>query len=127
MVTLKNTLFGRIADREAALDLAKWAGDGLLIAAVAVAAFAIFGFPRLTFVAALFAISGYFTRSKMSRAAAVFGVVLSAFSFYLFSLLLPDSRAGLLFGLVIWIGVRGIEATFKLHGRFSVHISSQDT
>ncbi len=126
MVTLQNALFGRIADREAAIDLAKWAAFGFFVAAALVAFFALLAWPRLLFVAALYAICGYFTRYKFSRLAAVAGVSLSVLCF-LVPFLFPESRSGMVFALVIWVGVRGIEATFKLRGRFSLQSSSQNT
>ena len=126
MVTLQNALFGRIANREAAIDLAKWAALGFFLAAAFVAFFAFFVGPRLLFVAAVYAICGYFTRYKFSRLAAVAGVSLSVLCF-LVPFLFPESRSGMVFALLIWFGVRGIEATFKLHGRFSLQSSSQNT
>ena len=126
MVTLQNVLFGRIDDRETAVDAAKWASFGFFIAAAAVAAFAFLAWPGLLLVALLFAICGYFTRYKSSRLAAVAGVSLSVLCF-LVPFLFPGGRSGILFIVVIWPGVRGIEATFKLHGRFSAQRSSQNT
>ena len=126
MVTLQNALFGRISNRETALDLAKWAGDGYLITAAVIVVFALLSWPRLVFVAALYAICGYFTRCKFSRLAAVAGVSLSVLCF-LIPFVFPGDRSGMLFAIVIWFGVRGIEATLKLHGRFSLQGSSQDT
>ena len=123
MVSLRNALIGRISNRETALDLAKWAGDGYFITAAYIAVVGLFSLPRLVFVAVLYAIFGYFTRCKFSRLAAVAGVSMSVLCF-----LVPFlSRSGILFLLVLWIGVRGIEATIKLRGRYSLPGSSQDT
>ncbi|MGN6118217.1 MAG: hypothetical protein ACTHOA_00790 [Rhodanobacter sp.] len=126
MVTLQNVLFGRIDDRETAVDAAKWAAFGFFIAAAAVAAFAFLAWPGLLFVAPLFAICGYFTHYKSSRFAAVAGVSLSVLCF-LVPFLFPGGSSSILFIVVIWPGVCGIEATFKLHGRFSAQPSSQNT
>ncbi|MFC5525911.1 hypothetical protein ACFPPA_09170 [Rhodanobacter ginsengisoli] len=126
MVTLQNAFFGRIANREAAIDFAKWAALGFFLAAAFVAFFAFLAWPRLLFVAVTYAICGYFTRYKFSRLAVVDGVSLSVLCF-LVPFVFPESRSGMLFALVIWFGVRGIEATFKLHGRFSLQSSSQNT
>ncbi|MGY3040750.1 hypothetical protein ACVWWQ_002373 [Rhodanobacter sp. TND4EL1] len=126
MATLQNVLFGKIADRETAVDLAEWAAFGFFIAAAAVAAFAFLAWFGLLLVAVLFAICGHFTRYKSSRLAAVAGVFLSVLCL-LVPFLFPGDRSGILFIAVIWSGVRGVEATFKLHGRFSAQRSSQNT
>ena len=126
MVTLQNMLFGRISDRETAVDMAKWAAFGFFIAAATLVAFALFSWPRLLFVAAMFAICGYFTHYKLSRLAAVTGVCLSVLCF-LAPFLFSGANSCALFGIVIWGGVRGVEATFKLHGRFSRQPSPQNT
>jgi len=126
MVTLSTALYGRIRDRESALDVARWAGDGYLITAVAITAFAFLSWPRLLCVAAAYAILGYFTRCRFSRVAAVAGVALSI-PCLLIPFLFPGDRSSLLFGIVVWFGVRGVDATLKLHGRFSLQRSSQGT
>lgn len=126
MITVHKALFGRIDDREAAIDLAKWAAHGFFLAAAFAAFLALFALPRLLFVSPLYAICGYFTHFKFSRVAVVAGVCLSAVCFLLTSRF-PESRNSMVFALVIWGGVRGIEATFKLHGKFSLQSSSQKT
>jgi len=125
MVTLQKALLGRIADREDAVDLAKWAAFGFFLAAALVTFFAFLAWPRLLYVAALYALFGYFTHYKFSRLAAATGVILSVLCF-LVPFLFSGGSSGMMFALVTWIGIRGMEATFKLHGKFSLQSSSQN-
>jgi hypothetical protein len=123
MISMQKALFGPIADRETSVDLATLAGDGYFICAALLALFWLFLDRGLIFVFPLFAICGYFTRFKHSRAAAVSGVLLGVIGFILWAGPLSSTRVGLLFALSTWIGTRGAIATFKLNGRF--HASGQ--
>lgn len=125
VTSLSTVLFGKVADRESAIDFAKWAGNGFFMVA------AMFCFFSLLIVfhslsaagiylsgAIIYMACGYLTRVKLSRVAAMTGVFFALFCFP-FSGLLPGGSGGLVFGLSTWLGIRGIEATFKLRGRFS--------
>jgi hypothetical protein len=118
MISIQKALFGRIANRETAIDLATWAGDGYFATALLLAILSLLFVPALMFVAPLFATCGYFTRFKHSRVAAVTGALLGGASFVLWSGPLSFARIGLLLVLTTWIGARGAVATFRLNGRF---------
>ena len=118
MIPIQKALFGKIADRETAVDLAIWAGYGYLWCAVLLAFFWLLFAPGLIFAFPLFAICGYFTRFKHSRTAAVAGALLGVVSFILWAGPLSFTRLGHMLVLITWIGTRGAVATFRLNGRF---------
>lgn len=118
------TFFGKITNRKSAIELAKWASHAFFSTATMLVMFFLLA-TIYSLVAAgiylsaslVYLACGYFTRFKLSRAAAVAGVFFSVCCFP-FSGLLPGGNSGLVFAFSIWLGIRGIEATFKLHGRF---------
>lgn len=118
MIPIQRALFGKIADRETAIDLATWAGYCYLSCAALLAFFWLLFAPGLMFAFPLFAVCGYFTCFKHSRTAAVAGALLGVVSFVLWAGPLSFTRLGLLLALTTWIGTRGAVATFRLNGRF---------
>lgn len=118
-------LFGKAVRRKHAVALAMWAGNAFFGAAAMPAFFLLLTMFRplplvgiyvtLTIV---FATCGYFTRYKLSRSAAIIGVFFSVCCLF-FPWLFPGGNSGFLLAFTIWLGIRGIEATFKLRGRFS--------
>ena len=81
--------------------------------------------------AAIYAIGGFFLRRFNSRAAAVVLLLLALLS----AGVTIANKAGANLGggnniilalIILWAGIRAVEATFKLHGRFSsVSVPSQ--
>lgn len=118
MIPVQKALFGKIADRETAIDLATWAGDCYFGCAALLAFFWLLFAPGLIFAFPLFAIFGYFTRFKHSRTGAVAGALLGVVSFVFWAGPLSFTRVGGLLAFTTWIGTRGAVATFRLNGRF---------
>lgn len=120
MITLQRALFGRISDKEMALDLAAWAGLGYFGGAAVLVVFTLLS-AHLIYAgfAIVLGACGYFTKFQKSRIAVTAGVLLTCVSFALIAILPPHMNGGLMFGLAAWIGVRGVVAIFRLHGRFA--------
>jgi hypothetical protein len=118
MMSLQKLLFGRIDDRETAVEIAVWAGDAYLITAVLLAVLGLLFSPGLWLAAAAYVLCGCFVRFKLGRVAAIAGVILSVACFFFWAVPLAFARIGATFIFACWIGVRGAQATFKLHGRF---------
>jgi hypothetical protein len=112
--------FIKIACRQAAIDVAKWAGWLFYGIAALFVFWSLFLIPHLDaiaiylFIAFFYAVCGYLTASKLSRSAVIMGTLMVL---PCMALPAPDS-ASCLWGVALWFGVRGIEATCKLHGRF---------
>jgi hypothetical protein len=121
----KNAFFGKIEDRQAAVDLAKGCGTAFLVVAALQAALSYFIGYSVLVDAALYAICGYFIRAKHSRAAAVVALLLAALGLVVTFLNKAGHDLGggnnIFLALILaWAGVRAVEATFKLRGKFSI-------
>ena len=124
MINFGSVFFGKIANREIALDMAKWAGlsfYGVAALFAFLSLLAIFylylvAFIVYIFIAVIYVAFGYLIASKLSRAAAIMGTLIIIPCLVL-SFLLPGNN-WIPCLLALWFGVRGIEATFKLTGRF---------
>jgi hypothetical protein len=121
----ENIWLGKISTREVAIDFAKDCGGGLLILAALQAGLAYFiGYSTLI-DAAIYAVCGYFIRTKQSRVAAIVAFALALLSLVVTALNKMGYNLGggsnILLALIIaWACARAAEATFKLHGRFSM-------
>jgi hypothetical protein len=127
-IDLKMKLFSPIGDREAALALAKDCGNAFFAIAAIQGLMGALVMPSVLADAVVFALCGYFVRFKQSRVAAVVGLLLSALVLWVtVSNRLGQSQSGgsnLILAVVITIAaVRGVEAIFKLHGRFAGEVS----
>ena len=79
--------------------------------------------------AAIYAIGGFFLRRFNSRAAAVVLLLLALISAGVTVANKTGANIGggnniILALIILWAGIRAVEATFKLHGRFSTSGSS---
>lgn len=120
VISIQKALFGKISDREIALDLVTWNGDEYFGCAALLIVFALLSnIPLFLGCAILLGGCGYFTRFKKSRIAVITGLLLVICCFVLTAVLPPHMSGGLMFGLAGWIGVRGTLATFKVHGIFA--------
>lgn len=116
--------FSKIGSREDALKVVKDSSNALFVVAAIQAALAfIVGFSVL-FDALVYAIGALLVRRFHSRAAAIVLALLAVAS----AGVTVANRAGAHLGggnnivlalIVLWAAVRAVEATFKLHGRFS--------
>lgn len=119
LITLQRALFGRISDREMALDLAAWTGDGYFGCAAVLVVFTLLSnTPLYAGFAIILGACGYFTRFQKSRIAVTAGVLLTCVCFVLIAILPPHMSGGLMFAFAAWMGTRGTVAIFRLHGRF---------
>jgi hypothetical protein len=123
---IPNPLVGRIRDHGAALYLAKWAGEAFFLTAAMLIFFSLLTTAWLLPIAAVYVACGYYVRFKLSRIAAVMGVIFAILCF-LPSYWLPGGRGGLVFGMLIWVSIRGAVAIFKLPRLSAVEGSPQDT
>jgi len=119
----KNDFFSKIESREDALKLVKDTSNAFFFIAVLQAALAYWIGLSTLFDAALYAVGGFFVRRFNSRAAAVTLLLLALVA----AGVTIENRAGANLGgggnivlavIVVWAGVRAVEATFKLHSRF---------
>lgn len=110
---MPNPLFGKITNYEMALLVAKWSGEAFLGVAVLLVFYSFLSTFWLLPIAIAHAVCGYLLRFNLSRVAAVVGLILAILCF-LPSFFLPGGRGGLVFGIVIWAAIRGIDATSKL-------------
>lgn len=122
--TKKNFLFGKVESRDDAVKLAKDCGIAFLVVAAIQAAVAYWVALYLFFDAALFALCGYFIAYRHSRVAAVIalllglGVVVTTVMNKLGQNVGGGSNV-ILALIVAAAGIRSVEATFKLRGRFA--------
>lgn len=122
MINFWSVFFGKISDRDVALDMARWAGLSFYCVASLFVVWSLFAIPYVVvvviflFAALIYGACGYLTASKLSRAAVIVGTFM-AIPCFMFSSLFPGDRA-FPYALAFWFGIRGIEATFKLYGRF---------
>jgi predicted ferric reductase len=120
----KKGLFSKIETRDDALKAVKDTSMGFFVVAALQAALSfLVGFSVLV-DAALYVIGGFFVRRFHSRVAAVALLLLAlvAAGVTVANKLGENLGGGnniLLAVIVLWAAVRAVEATFKLHGRFS--------
>ncbi|MET3650622.1 hypothetical protein [Dyella japonica] len=120
MTTAHKVLFARILERGAAIEITQWTGRTYLACAGVLATTSLaLSAPWMIGVAIAFCGCGYFVAFKLSRMAAMIGLLLSAACFALFSGIWPLALVILVFSLVEWMAIRGAEAIFKLRGRFA--------
>ena len=122
-----NSMFAKILNRDGAVKVARDCGAAfLLLAAIQAAASFLLGFSMLL-DAVLYAICGYFIRSKHSRVAAVIALLLALIGLVVTAQnMVGQHRRGgsnIVLALILaWTAVRSIDATFKIHGRFSTNV-----
>jgi len=121
---LRKGLFAPIHDRDGAIALARDCGAGFLVIAAIQAALAYWTGFSILIDAAVYALCGCFIRFRQSRVAAVIAMLLGLVAFGVTILnLIGRTRSGgtniVLAVIVLVSGVRSVEATFKLKGRFS--------
>lgn len=123
----KGVWFGKIDSRDEAVELAKGCGAAFLVVAAIQGALSFIVGYSLLIDAALYALCGYFIRTKHSRAAAVIVLLLAVVGLVVTILNKTGHNLGggsnvFLALVVAWAGVRAVEATFKLRGRFSAQV-----
>jgi hypothetical protein len=116
--------FNRIASREDALKTGKDASSAFFVVAAIQAALAFLVGFGILFDAAVYAIGAFFVRRLHSRVAAVILLIVSLIAVGVTLANKAGAKLGggsniLLAVIVLWAAVRAVEATFKLHGRFS--------
>ncbi len=120
----KKGLFSKIETREDALKIVKDTSTAFfVVAGLQTAASFILGFSIL-FDAAIYAAGGFFLRRFRSRGAAVVLLLLALVGFGVtlgnrFGANLGGGNNIVLSVIVLWAAVRAVDATFKLHARFS--------
>lgn len=116
-------LVNKIESRDDALRLAKDCGIAFFVVAAIDAIVGAFFAPFMLIDAAIFALCGYFVGFKQSRVAAVVAVLLAGAALVtaVLNKMGPDVGGGknVILGLIMVVAAaRGVEATFKLAGRF---------
>jgi cobalamin synthase len=116
--------FSKIASREDALKIIKDTSNGFFVVAAIQAALSFLVGYSILFDAALYAVGGFFLRKFNSRVAAVLLLLLAAIGAGVtFANKVGANLGGgnniFLALIVLWAGVRAVEATFKLHRRFA--------
>jgi hypothetical protein len=119
----KPGLFSAIQDRDGAIKIARDCGNAFLMLAVLQGAIGLFLARSLLVDAAIFALCGLYIRRSYSRAAAILCLAVAAFA----AVTTFANRVGANVGggkniflavIMLWVGIRAVEATFKLHGKF---------
>jgi len=121
---LRKGMFAPLQDRDGAVKMARDCGAAFLLIAVLEAVVAYWAGLSLLIDAAAFALCGYFVRYKQSRAAAVIALLLGLLALSVTILnVIGRTRSGgtniVLAVIVVASGIRAVEATFKLRGRYS--------
>jgi hypothetical protein len=119
----KKGWFSGIGTREDAEKTAKDCGNGFFAVAALQGLLGAFIAPSLILDAAVYAICGYFVRFKYSRVAAVVALILATIAGVTTVMNRMGQNVGggnniFVAAIVIFAGVRSVEATFKLRGRF---------
>lgn len=119
----KPGLFSVIQDRDGAIKIARDCGNALLMLAVLQGLIGVFLARSLLVNAAIFAVCGLYIRSSYSRTAAILCLLVAAFAAVTtFANRVGASGGGgkniFLAVIMLWVGIRAVEATFKLHGKF---------
>ncbi len=130
----KKKWFSKIESRDEAIEVVKEASLAFFVIATLEAAFAIFFRISFLFDSAIFAIGGLFLRKYNSRAVSIGLLTVSMIDT---GVTFANAGGANLGGgknwvvalLIVFASVRAVDATFKLHGRFSKerHISKTNT
>jgi hypothetical protein len=121
---LRKGLFAPIKDRDGAMALARDCGAAFLVVAAIQAALAYWTGLSILIDATVYAVCGCFIRFRQSRVAAVIAMLLGLAALGVTILnLIGRTRSGgtnIVLAVIVFIsGLRAMEATFKLKGRFS--------
>jgi hypothetical protein len=121
----KKGWFSKIESRDEALKMVEEASMAIFAIAALQAALSYFFGISLLVDAALYAIGGFFLRRLNSRAAASLLLALALVGAGVTAANeLGESVGGsnniLLALILVWVAVRAVDATFKLHGKFAV-------
>jgi hypothetical protein len=128
----KDSLLSRISSREDALKIVKDVSTGfLIIAAIQVALSFVLGFSMI-FDAVIYIVGGLVLRRFQSRIAAVVLLLLATAGAGVTAANLAGAKLGgghnIFLALVLLLAaIRAVEATFKLHGRFSAEAPAAGT
>lgn len=117
-------LFAPIQDRDGAIALARDCGAAFVVIAAIQAALAYWIGLSILIDAAIYALCGFLIRFRLSRVAAVIAMLLAlvAVGVTILNLIGRTRSGGVNIGLALILlvsGVRAVEATFKLKGRFT--------
>ena len=118
----------KIENREDALKMVKDTTTGFFVVAGIIAAISfVLGF-SLLIDAALYTVGAFFIRKYNSRAAAVMLLILASVSAGITLANMTGANLGggnnlFLAIIIFWAAIRAVEATYKLHGRFSAEIA----
>jgi hypothetical protein len=120
----KPGLFSKIDSREDALKTSKDSAGAFLFVALIQAALAYFVSPIMLIDAGMYALLGAILWKWNSRTAAVLLLLLGSASLIMTVLnrigITSEGGQNIILGLIVlWVAIRAVEATFKLHGRFS--------
>lgn len=120
----KNSWFSKIESRDDALKVVKDTSTAFIAIAVLQAIISCFGGSSILIDAIINSGGAFFLRRFSSRTAAVVLLVVAVLSFGITIANLLGAELGtgtniLMAIVVLWAGIRAVEATFKLHGRFA--------
>ena len=124
----KKGWFTKIENREDALKMVKDTTTGFFVIAGIIAAISfVLGF-SLLIDAALYTAGAFLIRKYNSRAAAVMLLILASVSAGITLANMTGANLGggnnlFLAIIIFWAAIRAVEATYKLHGRFSAEIA----
>jgi hypothetical protein len=122
--TKKFSLMSKIESREDALKVAKEVSTAFFVLAAVQGAIGAFIMPSMIIDAILYAVLAAMLRMWKSRVVAVILLLLataSAVTTVLTKFGVAELGGGNIFlaGAVLWAGIRGVQATFLLRGRFA--------
>ena len=125
----KKGSFSKIENRDEALKMVRDTSAAFFFVAVLQAVLSYWVGYGVLVDAAIYAIGGFFLRRFNSRAAAVVLLLLALISAGVTVANKTGANIGggnniILALIILWAGIRAVEATFKLHGRFSTSGSS---
>lgn len=127
----KKGWFEKIESGDDALKVVKDTSMAFFLVATLQAALSFLVGFSILFDAVIYAVGGFFLRRYNSRAAAVVLLILAVIG----AGVTVANRAGANLGggnniflalIVLWAAIRAVEATFKLHGRFSVEAAASE-
>lgn len=121
----KNSWFSKVESREDALKVIKDTSSAFIAIAVLQAIISYFTGSSILIDAIINAGGAFFLRRFNSRAASVILLVVAVISFCITCANLLGAKLGtgtniLLALIVLWAGIRAVDATFKLHSRFKI-------
>ena len=120
----KKGFFSKIESRDDALKVVRDTSNTFFFIAVLQVALAYWIGLSMLFDAVIYAVGGFFLRRSSSRTAAVVLLLLALFGAGVTFANRTGANLGggnniILAIVVLWAGVRAVEVTFKLHGRFA--------